>query len=76
MELSPEEQEKIREKIEKLKKSKFKQQTLPAWRPIPSFRSTCITFIVFGVVFLTLGIVLYVYSDQVQEYPYQYNENC
>jgi hypothetical protein len=65
MDLSEEEKARIREKVEKLKASRFKQQTLPAWRPIPSFRSTMITFTIFGIIFLTLGIVLYTMSDQI-----------
>lgn len=73
MDISEEEKLKIREKVEKLKNSKFKQQTLPAWRPIPSFRSTMITFTVFGIVFLTLGIILYVMSDKIIEYNIQYD---
>ena len=67
MDISEEEKAKIREKVEKLRNSRFKQQTLPAWRPIPSFRSTMITFSVFGIVFLTLGIILFVMSDKIQE---------
>jgi hypothetical protein len=67
MDISEEEKAKIREKVEKLRKSRFKQQTLPAWRPIPSFRSTLITFTVFGVGFLALGIILYAMSNQIQE---------
>jgi len=66
MDISEEEKAKIREKVEKLKNSRFKQQTLPAWRPIPSFRSTMITFTVFGVIFLGLGILLYAMSDQIR----------
>jgi hypothetical protein len=78
MDLSEEEKARIREKVEKLKASKFKQQTLPAWRPIPSFRSTMITFTIFGIIFLTLGIVLYTMSDQIQETVQQYDNdpNC
>ena len=68
MDITEEEKAKIREKVDKLKNSRFKQQTLPAWRPIPSFRSTMITFTVFGIVFLTLGIVLFIMSDKIQEY--------
>jgi len=63
MDITEEEKARIREKVEKLKNSRFKQQTLPAWRPIPSFRSTMITFTVFGIIFLALGIILYVMSD-------------
>ncbi len=63
MEISEEEKSRIREKVDKLKKSRFKQQTLPAWRPIPSFKSTMITFTIFGIIFLALGIVLYLMSN-------------
>lgn len=69
MELTEEERNLIKEKVEKLKNSRFKQQTLPAWRPIPSFRSTMITFTVFGVIFLALGIILYTMSNKIQEVP-------
>jgi len=69
MDITEEERNLIKEKVEKLRNSRFKQQTLPAWRPIPSFRSTMITFTVFGIIFLTLGIVLYLMSNQIQEVP-------
>lgn len=75
MDISEEEKQKIREKVEKLKNSRFKQQTLPAWRPIPSFKSTMITFTVFGIIFLALGIALYVMSDQIKEVTYQYDDD-
>ena len=65
MELSEEEKLKIQEKVDKLKASKFKQQMLPAWRPVPSFGSTMIVFAVFGIIFLTLGVALYVMSDKI-----------
>jgi len=68
MDITEEEKLRIREKVEKLKSSRFKQQTLPAWRPIPSFRSTMVTFTVFGVIFLALGIILYIMSDQIKEF--------
>ena len=57
-----EERQRIQDKVDKLKQSKFKQQMLPAWRPVPSFASTMITFSVFGIIFLSLGIALYVMS--------------
>jgi len=58
-------QKEIDDKIAALKASKFKQQMLPAWRPVPSFGSTMITFSLFGIVFLGIGIVLYVMSDKI-----------
>ncbi len=78
MDITEEEKLRIREKVEKLKASRFKQQTLPAWRPIPSFGSTMITFTVFGVIFLGLGILLYIMSDQVTEIPAAptYDDKC
>ncbi len=65
MEISEEDLVRIQEKIEKLKQSKFKQQMLPAWRPVPSFGSTMIIFGIFGLIFLTLGITLYVMSERI-----------
>lgn len=62
-----EERKSIQEKVDKLKQSKFKQQMLPAWRPVPSFGSTMVIFGVFGVIFMTLGITLYVMSDKIQD---------
>jgi predicted membrane protein len=76
MDISPEEKAKIEEKVRKLRESRFKQQTLPAWRPIPSFRSTMITFTVFGLIFLALGIVLFVMSEKIIENSVQYNTSC
>ena len=56
----------IQEKIDKLKQSKFKQQMLPAWRPVPSFGSTMIIFGIFGFIFLSLGVTLYIMSNNIQ----------
>jgi hypothetical protein len=49
---------------------------LPAWRPVPSYGSTMTIFVVFGVIFLTLGITLYVMSDRIQMIEVQYNTVC
>ena len=73
MELNEEELVRIQEKVEKLKQSKFKQQMLPAWRPVPSFGSTMIIFGIFGIIFLTLGITLYIMSDKIQGSIKQYD---
>lgn len=64
-EMNEAEREKIKKNIEDLRNNKFKQQTLPAWRPVPSFGSTMIIFGVFGAIFLTLGIALYIMSDKI-----------
>jgi len=73
MDVSPDEKQRIREKIEKLKQSKFKQQTLPAWRPVPTAASTMCTFTVFSLIFLFIGIFLYVMSDQITEVETRYD---
>ena len=76
MDVSAEEKARIKEKIDKLKNSKFKQQTLPAWRPVPTAMSTMLTFSFFSVVFLVMGVVLYIMSDQIVELERQYNDSC
>jgi uncharacterized membrane protein YciS (DUF1049 family) len=35
-----------------------------------------ITFTVFGLIFLALGIALYVMSEQIKEVTYQYNDDA
>jgi len=67
METSPEEKAKIKEKINKLKESKFKQQTLPAWRPVPTAMSTMLTFTAFALFFLGIGILLFIMSGKIIE---------
>ena len=74
MEITEEDLVRIQEKIEKLKQSKFKQQMLPAWRPVPSFGSTMIIFGIFGMIFLTLGITLYVMSERIQGVIQKYDD--
>ena len=76
MDVSPDEKQRIREKIEKLKQSKFKQQTLPAWRPVPTAMSTMFTFSIFSVIFLAIGIVLQVMSDRIMELEKRYDDVC
>ena len=74
MEISEEDLVRIQEKIEKLKQSKFKQQNLNAWRPVPSFSSTMIIFGVFGMIFLSIGIAFYVMSERIQSVYSRYDD--
>ena len=67
MDTSPEEKQKIKDKINKLKESKFKQQTLPAWRPVPTAMSTMLTFTAFAIFFLGVGVLLFVMSGKIIE---------
>ena len=64
------------EEYERLKQSRFKQQKLPAWRPVPTITSTTITFVSFGVIFIILGIIILVYSNKIKEYKQIYSNEC
>lgn len=46
---------------------------LPAWRPVPSFGSTMVIFGIFGVLFLSLGVTLYVMSEKIDGITLQYD---
>ncbi len=64
------------EEYERLKNSKFKQQKLPGWRPVPTITSTTIIFFCFGAVFIVLGIIILIFSNQIEEVSYRYDEEC
>ena len=64
------------EEYEKLKNSKFKQQKLPGWRPVPTITSTTIIFFCFGVVFIVLGIIILIFSNKIEEISHRYDEEC
>jgi hypothetical protein len=59
---------------ENIKNSRFKQQRLPAWRPVPTILSIIITFSFFGVVFIFLGIVLLIYSKKIKSEEVDYTD--
>ena len=67
--------ENLEEEYDRLKKSKLKQQKLPAWRPVPTITSTTITFISFGVIFILIGIIILIYSGKIQEYSIRYDDH-
>lgn len=58
-----------------LKESKFRQQKLDAWRPFPTITSTLIIFVIFGLVFLALGIVIIIYSNDIIEVKQRYDDS-
>ena len=64
------------EEYEKLKNSKFKQQKLPGWRPVPTIASTTIIFFGFGAAFIVLGIIILIFSNKIEEVSYRYDEVC
>ena len=57
-----------------LKESKFRQQKLDAWRPFPTITSTLIIFVIFGIIFLALGIVIIIYSNDIIEVKQRYDD--
>ena len=64
------------EEYEKLKNSKFKQQKLPGWRPVPTITSTTIIFFCFGAVFIVLGIIILIFSNKIEEISLRYDVEC
>ena len=64
------------EEYERLKNSKFKQQKLPGWRPVPTITSTTIIFFCFGAVFIVLGVIILVFSNQIEEVSFRYDDVC
>ena len=59
---------------ERVKQSRFKQQNLPAWRPVPTILSIVIVFSIFGILFIILGIVLLIYSNKVKSAEIEYTD--
>ena len=59
---------------ERIKDSRFKQQRLPAWRPVPTITAIVIVFSIFGVIFIILGIVLLIYSAKVKSKEIDYTD--
>ena len=66
------------EEYENLKNSKFKQQKLPGWRPVPSMARTVTIFICFGIVFVCLGVLILLFSNNIVEFSERYDNspNC
>lgn len=66
----------INSEYENLKNSKFKQQRLPAWRPVPSICATITIFLLFGIIFLIIGAIVLIYSQDIFELTTQYDTKC
>lgn len=61
---------------EALLNSNFKQQKLSAWRPVPTIASTTITFIVFGIVFIIIGVIVLIFSNEIVDQDLRYDLLC
>ena len=68
----PEKDEEL--EYEKIKDSKFKQQRLPAWRPVPTILSIIIVFSLFGIVFIVMGIFILIYSKKIKKEEIDYTD--
>ena len=66
-------EEKKIEEYESLKSSKFKQQKLPAWRPVPTITSSTVTFFLFGIIFIIIGVFISSLSKQIVEVKQRYD---
>ena len=61
---------------EDLLNSNFKQQKLAAWRPVPTIASTTITFSIFGIIFIIIGVIVLIYSNKIVESSIRYDLLC
>ena len=64
------------EVYERIKNSRFKQQNLPAWRPVPTIGSTTVIFMSLGIIFVALGIIILVYANKIIEKKVSYSDKC
>ena len=60
----------------KLKSSRFKQQRLPAWRPVPTLLSIILFYVLFSIIFIALGIIILIFSGKIITIEQPYNEYC
>ena len=62
----------FKEKYDKLKYSKFYQQKMFGWRPLPTISCITIIFVCFAIFFIIMGIIILVFTAQVKEFKYKY----
>ncbi|BFZ16129.1 hypothetical protein BsWGS_19167 [Bradybaena similaris] len=62
-------------KSKRPKETKFKQQNLPAWQPILTAGTVLPAFFAIGLAFIPLGVVLFITSNNIKEFSYDYT-NC
>ena len=61
---------------ETMKKSKFRQQKFPGWRPLPTISCITIIFISAGVFFIIFGIFILIFTGQIKEFKFRYDLFC
>lgn len=57
-------------------KFKFKQQILRAWQPIPTLTKSIVLFALLSAIFLSLAVVLQVYSNRILDFKIRYDDVC
>jgi len=62
----------FKEKYDKLKNSKFYQQKMFGWRPLPTISCITIIFVCFAIFFIIMGIIILVFTAQVKEIKQKY----
>ena len=62
------------EKYEQLKNSKFLQQEILGWRPVPTISAITVVYISIGVFFIVVGIIILVFTSQIDEIKVNYTE--
>ena len=62
----------------KLKNSRFKQQRLPAWRPVPTIGTIITFYFLFAIIFIGIGIMLLLFTEKIkeEEIPYYSQGDC
>ncbi|CAM4825655.1 unnamed protein product [Rotaria magnacalcarata] len=71
------EEDREQQKSKKPADTAFKQQRLPAWQPIITANTALPVFLIIGLTFIPIGIVLVVTSERVLEYDIDYTDsNC
>ena len=68
--------EEFNELYENLKKSKFKQQKFPGWRPLPTISCITIIFLSSAIFFILIGILILIFTAQIKEFKLRYDDLC
>ncbi|KAH9491035.1 Cell cycle control protein 50A [Dermatophagoides farinae] len=54
--------------------SRWKQQRLPAWQPMLKPTSVFISFIIFGLLCIVIGVIMYITNEKIREYIIDYTD--
>ena len=61
---------------EKNKNSKFRQQKMNGWRPMPTISCITVIFVTIGVFFILMGIIMLILIAQIYEIKQRYDDIC